>query len=192
MSNLNLALPEKIQEVLQPNQTAVDDERIQFPDLTQLNRVKSLSAPEVAELVRSASAPLVLDVRESEEYSGEFGHIGGSVLIPLKELGERFPEIESAKDRQVIVVCRAGVRSATAAAMLTALGFEHVYNPQRWDARLERCGTAGRTLKPMVGRRARIAPSSGASMPDSRTLRFVALLSATVIVSPSLTRTTRP
>jgi glyoxylase-like metal-dependent hydrolase (beta-lactamase superfamily II)/rhodanese-related sulfurtransferase len=128
MASLNLALPDKIQEVLQPNQSAVDDERVHFPDFAQLNRVKSLDASELAEQVRGGSPPVVLDVREPDEYFGELGHISSSVLIPLKELGERYSEIEAAKDRRVVVVCRAGVRSATAAAMLTALGFEHVYN----------------------------------------------------------------
>jgi sulfur dioxygenase len=128
MASLDLALPDKIQEVLQPNQSAVDDERIHFPDLAQLNQVKSLAAAEVDSLMRSSSAPLVLDVREHEEYLGELGHIAGSVLVPLRELSERFVEVESFKERQVIVVCRAGVRSTTAAAMLPALGVERVYN----------------------------------------------------------------
>jgi sulfur dioxygenase len=128
MVSLNLALPDKIQEVLQPNQSALDDEPIAFPDLAQVNQVKSLAAREVASLIGASPAPIVLDVREADEYSGKLGHIAGRVLIPLRELPERFSEIEPFKEQQVIVVCRAGVRSATAAAMLTALGFERVYN----------------------------------------------------------------
>lgn len=128
MASLELGLPEKIQEVLQPNQTAVDDDRINFPTLAELNQVHSLAPDEVWRQVCSSSPPLILDVRESEEYTGELGHITGSVLIPLAALTARAGEIESAKERQVIVVCRAGVRSATAAAMLTALGFDRIYN----------------------------------------------------------------
>ena len=36
--------------------------------------------------------------------------------------------MEEYKDKHVIAVCRAGVRSTTAAAILTGLGFEQVSN----------------------------------------------------------------
>jgi rhodanese-related sulfurtransferase len=71
---------------------------------------------------------MILDVREPEEYTGELGHISGSLLIPLKDLTARAGELEKHKDNHIIVVCRAGVRSTTAAAILTGLGFEHVSN----------------------------------------------------------------
>jgi sulfur dioxygenase len=128
MANLGLPLPEKIQEVLQPNQTEIDDDRIHFPSLAELNQVKQLSPVEVDLARRSASPPVLLDVREPEEWNGELGHIPESVRIPLKELPARAAEIESAKHRHVIAICRAGVRSTTAAAILTGLGFEHVSN----------------------------------------------------------------
>ena len=37
-------------------------------------------------------------------------------------------EISGHRTKEVVCVCRAGVRSATAAALLTGLGFEHVRN----------------------------------------------------------------
>ena len=37
-------------------------------------------------------------------------------------------ELERYRGRPIIVVCRAGVRSTTAAAMLYGLGYERVYN----------------------------------------------------------------
>jgi glyoxylase-like metal-dependent hydrolase (beta-lactamase superfamily II)/rhodanese-related sulfurtransferase len=128
MNNLGLALPDKIQEVLQPNQTALDDDGMHFPTLAELNQVRQRSAAEADALLRSASPPLVLDVREPDEFDGELGHIAGAVLIPLKELSARACEVEAHKDRSILVVCRAGVRSATGAAILTGLGYEHVTN----------------------------------------------------------------
>ena len=128
MTKLGLTLPTKIQEVLQPNQTALDDDRIAFPTIAELNRVRQLSPLEVRALVSSDSPPLVLDVREPNEYSGELGHIPGSKLIPLKDLASRASELEAYKNRHVIAICRAGVRSSTAAAILTSLGFEQVSN----------------------------------------------------------------
>jgi rhodanese-related sulfurtransferase len=67
-------------------------------------------------------------VREPEEYTGELGHISGCVLIPLKELPTRVAELEKYKERHIVAICRAGVRSTTAAAILTGLGFEQVSN----------------------------------------------------------------
>lgn len=128
MNNLGLPLPDKIQEVLQPNETALDDDRLRFPSLAELNKVRQRDAAEVRAALKSAAPPLLLDVREPEEFDGELGHIPGSVLIPLKDLPARAHEIEASKDRPIVVVCRAGVRSTTAAAILTGLGFENVGN----------------------------------------------------------------
>ena len=107
----------KIQEVLQPNQTAIDDDRAKFPDLAQLSRVRQLSAAEVNSLLATQEPLMLLDVRELNEYSGELGHIRGSTLIPLRELAERSAELENCKSKTVIAICRSGVRSTTAAAM---------------------------------------------------------------------------
>lgn len=49
----------------------------------------------------------VLDVREPAEYA--FGHIPGSINIPLGELEERFEELNDAEDLHII--CRTGSRS---------------------------------------------------------------------------------
>jgi len=128
MNNLGMPLPDKIQEALQPNQSAIEDESVHFPTLSELNGVRQLTAQEVRLQLGNATPPLLLDVREPEEFTGELGHIPGSRLIPLKELPARLGEIETYKDKDVIVICRAGVRSTTAAAILTGLGFEHVSN----------------------------------------------------------------
>ncbi len=128
MASLNFPMPDKIQEVLQPNQSAIDDDKTKFPDLAELNQVRQLAADEVGTMLASASPPLLLDVREPNEYFGELGHIAGSILIPLRELASRIGEIEAHRGRAVIAVCRSGVRSTTAAAMLYGLGFERAYN----------------------------------------------------------------
>lgn len=64
----------------------------------------------------------VLDVREPEEW--EAGHIDNATLIPLGELQSRLAEIP--KDREVVVVCRSGNRSATARDLLLDAGFSSV------------------------------------------------------------------
>lgn len=130
MASIGFPLPEKIQEVLQPNQSAIDDDKTKFPDLTQLNHVRQLSAAEVAARLDGAQKPLLLDVREPQEYTGELGHIPGSVLVPLRELADRVGELAKHKHGPTVVVCRSGVRSTTAAAILEGLGFDNVFNLQ--------------------------------------------------------------
>ncbi|HKD66143.1 MAG TPA: MBL fold metallo-hydrolase [Candidatus Binataceae bacterium] len=128
MNNLNLPLPDKIQEALQSNETAIDDDSIKFPSFAQLNQVRQLAPAQVSERLASGNPPLLLDVREEDEYNGELGHIAGSILVPLKDLPARAAEFDGSKGGEVVAICRAGVRSTTAGAILTGLGFEHVYN----------------------------------------------------------------
>lgn len=128
MKNLGLPLPTQIQEVLQPNQTALDDDVVKFPSLAQLNEVRQLAPQEVRSLGTGPDGPLIVDVREPDEYTGQLGHIPGSRLVPLKELAGRADDLAPFKQRRVIAVCRSGVRSTTAAAILTSMEFEQVYN----------------------------------------------------------------
>ncbi|MGH7924140.1 MAG: MBL fold metallo-hydrolase [Candidatus Binatus sp.] len=128
MNNLGLPLPEGIQEALQPNQSDLDAGVLKFPTLAQLNEVHQLSAAQLRDRIAGANPPMLIDVREDDEYRGELGHIAGARLIPLKELPDRINELPEAKSRELVAICRVGVRSATAAAILTGLGFEHVWN----------------------------------------------------------------
>ena len=69
---------------------------------------------------------VVLDVREQSEYDA--GHIPDAVLLPVGSIGEEsaaavIPE----KDTAVLVYCRSGNRSKTAAAALAELGYTAVY-----------------------------------------------------------------
>ena len=63
----------------------------------------------------SGENPLLLDVREPEEFT--YCHLPGSVLIPLSELVARAAEVPT--DQPVVLVCHHGVRSAQALAYLT-------------------------------------------------------------------------
>jgi sulfur dioxygenase len=128
MKNLGLALPDKIQEALQANQSAIDDDSVKFPDLTQLSGIRQISAADLNARLKAGNAPVIIDVREPEEYHDELGHLTTSRLMPLRTLPIKAAEFENLKNCEIVVVCRAGVRSATAGAIVTALGFEHVSN----------------------------------------------------------------
>src|SRR5439155_20765416 len=66
----------------------------------------------------------ILDVRNPEEY--QICHIPGSTLLPLPELPQRFAELD--KDREMVVHCKSGMRSAKAIQFLRQQGFTKLKN----------------------------------------------------------------
>lgn len=74
-----------------------------------------------ADGLRQAGA-LVLDVREPSEWAT--GYIEGATLISLGELQSRVDELP--RDRDIVVVCRSGNRSAQGRDILLAAGFPAV------------------------------------------------------------------
>lgn len=79
----------------------------------------AMTADELAARLGTGAEPLVVDVREPEEF-GEWA-IPGAVNIPLGSLDARAREIP--KDREVVVVCASGRRSSLAAATLRQGGW---------------------------------------------------------------------
>jgi rhodanese-related sulfurtransferase len=71
---------------------------------------------------KRSQGAFILDVRELSEWT-QF-HIPGATLIPLGELPNRLNEVP--KDKDVIVVCRTGHRSAQGRDILRAAGFNRV------------------------------------------------------------------
>lgn len=69
---------------------------------------------------------ILLDVRQPEEYRS--GHLPGAEFIPLPELLERMKELDPAKP--LLVYCRRGNRSRSAAALLSSEEFVRVYSLQ--------------------------------------------------------------
>lgn len=64
----------------------------------------------------------VVDCRWQREWNS--GHIAGATLMPLNTIGKRMDELDP--NRPVLVVCRSGHRSASAARKLTGAGFTDV------------------------------------------------------------------
>lgn len=82
----------------------------------------SVSAPAFEKEIKSDSVQL-LDVRTPEEYAD--GHISGAININVRS--DVFSELaakELSKDSTVLVYCRSGRRSLTAAEILTKLGYK--------------------------------------------------------------------
>jgi phage shock protein E len=67
---------------------------------------------------------VLLDVRTPEEFAA--GHIPGAVNIPHDQLPNRLAELAGAKNKEVVIYCRSGRRSAIAQETLTSKGFTSV------------------------------------------------------------------
>ena len=73
-------------------------------------------------VAKQEAGAFILDVREPSEWNE--AHIAGATLIPLGELGSRVNELP--KDKEIVVVCRSGNRSAQARDLLVNEGFTQV------------------------------------------------------------------
>lgn len=93
-----------------------------------------------ARLGRGDDLPVV-DVREPYEFAA--GHVGGSRLIPLRELPARLAELADCRDREVAVVCQMGIRSARAVEILRDAGFARPRNVRGGFAEWVRQGFGG-------------------------------------------------
>jgi rhodanese-related sulfurtransferase len=71
-----------------------------------------------------AGAPLLVDVREPNEYVEVRAE--GAVLLPLSRFMERHRELPT--DRPLLMICRSGARSAQATAFLLGNGWTNVTN----------------------------------------------------------------
>lgn len=79
---------------------------------------------QLAERTRSGEPIQWVDVREPVEL--KISQIPGALNIPYGELAQRLTEV--LHDRDVVLFCRTGVRSARALEMLRAAGFERSFN----------------------------------------------------------------
>jgi rhodanese-related sulfurtransferase len=86
------------------------------PDLVE--RTERITAPTLAEQLAEAEPLVVLDVRTEQEW--QTAHIAGSLNIPLQHLRERLDDVP--RDRQVVVHCGSGYRSAIAVSILQQYG----------------------------------------------------------------------
>ncbi|KAF5051155.1 Thiosulfate sulfurtransferase GlpE [anaerobic digester metagenome] len=81
-------------------------------------------SPKDAKEIMDNEESIVLDVRTKDEY--DQGHIEGAVLLPVDEISSKAEEVLKDKKAKILVYCRSGNRSATAAKTLIKMGYENV------------------------------------------------------------------
>lgn len=77
---------------------------------------------QIADRLASQENLVMLDVRTASERKEQA--IEGSIHIPLNELGTRMDELNKHREKEIIVYCRTGNRSLSAAAKLEKRGFK--------------------------------------------------------------------
>lgn len=88
-----------------------------------------MDAPEIPEIDvheakrRTEGGALFLDVREEDEFAQ--ARIAGTTLLPLSRFVDEF-EALLPKDREIVIHCRSGRRSADATAFLNQRGYTAV------------------------------------------------------------------
>jgi rhodanese-related sulfurtransferase len=63
---------------------------------------------------------VVVDVRRDDEWVS--GHVSGALHIPIDDLTDRIGEVP--RNKKVLFICAAGVRSGLACEVAAAMGFE--------------------------------------------------------------------
>jgi adenylyltransferase/sulfurtransferase len=87
-------------------------------------QVPTLTVQDLDQLRKAGTPHFLIDVREPDEF--QTARIEGSTLIPLASLPLRTNEVP--KDKQIVVHCKLGGRSAKAVAFLLENGFTNVWN----------------------------------------------------------------
>lgn len=85
--------------------------------------MKEVTVEELKQLQDNNADFQLIDVREEFEY--EFSNLGGTP-IPLAEIVDKQDQLS--RDKQVIIHCRSGKRSAQAIQVLERAGFDNLYN----------------------------------------------------------------
>jgi len=85
-----------------------------------------MTAIELNKFLQTASAPVLIDVRENEEL--EFGVLDGASHIPMQQVAGKLNALEKNKTDTIILICRSGRRSAQVGQFLEQMGFTDLIN----------------------------------------------------------------
>ncbi|MEO8972176.1 MAG: rhodanese-like domain-containing protein [Ktedonobacteraceae bacterium] len=97
-----------------------EDEEEAFP-------YKTIGTDDAKRMIESGTR--VIDVRQPEEWNR--GHIAEAELVPLNGIysfGKALKDLNLPEDEDVIFVCAAGQRSASASEIALVTGLKNVYN----------------------------------------------------------------
>lgn len=129
MESLNLSYPKMIKEAVPANLLCG---AYKMKNIQMIDGVPTVQSEDVS-LMKNLR---LIDVRRSDEFNNELGHIEGASLSTLEtELRNQLTAED--KNQEIVFVCRSGKRSAEATKIALNMGFSKVYNLQggmiRWN-----------------------------------------------------------
>jgi rhodanese-related sulfurtransferase len=110
---------------------------LEVPVTAQSSKPAVITPADVHALLGKDTTHVFLDVRLPEEFDGPLGHVEGAILIPVQKLEIRMHELSPYKEKTIIAICRSGIRSNSATALLRDHGFEAlnmVGGMMQWNA----------------------------------------------------------
>lgn len=81
-----------------------------------------ITSEAVQKLMERGEEIQIIDVREEDEYRA--GHIKGAKLVPLSKFRLKYEEIDP--DKEAVLVCHSGTRSANACVFLSSMGYSKI------------------------------------------------------------------
>ncbi len=81
----------------------------------------SISSAQATQMINKQDA-MVLDIRDKKDF--DTGHLANALNIPYASLADRMSELESAKERPIVLVCKSGQSVGMAGKTLKQKGFE--------------------------------------------------------------------
>ena len=85
---------------------------------------RNITPTELSKKITSGADVMLVDVREPHEWNA--GHIESAVHIPMSQVQQRLGEIP--RDRELVMICRSGQRSAHVQQFLEQQGYTRVKN----------------------------------------------------------------
>lgn len=133
MANLKLAFPKKIQEAVPANLQCGLPLKSKTLNSDFIDGTPTVAPEEVHLKLGNVK---IIDVRGSDEFNNELGHIPSAELCTLgSQLDEKLNHFD--KKQEIVFVCRSGKRSGEATRLALTKGFEKVFNLQggmlRWN-----------------------------------------------------------
>jgi phage shock protein E len=85
--------------------------------------IPHVGADDLRAALAKGTPPVLLDVRDPEDFAQANGRIPGSFNIPMDQLPNRMEELQGFRDREVVTICYAGRMAGEAAELLQGRGF---------------------------------------------------------------------
>lgn len=87
-------------------------------------RIHEITVPQLTQALRTDPRPLLIDVRETEEFAA--GHVPGARHLSRGIIEQRIAEVAPGLDTTILCYCAGGNRSALAADSLRQMGYSKV------------------------------------------------------------------